>query len=97
MSTQAVRRKTQRNFFDIPSAAHEAGYSPRHFRRIIEEDGIPVMQIGRKFFIVARDLEAWKSTHGEARLRQAIQQLDGWIKRSVESSADAEATEDEDY
>src|SRR3954469_2702321 len=86
MSTQAVQRKTQRNFLDIPSAAYQAGYSPRHFRRIIEEDRIPVMQIGRKYFIVSRDLEAWKSTRGEARLQQAIQQLDGWIKQSVKTS-----------
>ena len=86
MSTQAVQRKPQRNFLDIPSAALQAGYSSRHFRRIIEEDRIPVMQIGRKFFIVTRDLEAWKSTRGEARLEQAIQQLDGWIKQNAKSS-----------
>ena len=66
MSAQAVQRKTQRNFLDIPTAAYEAGYSSRHFRRIIEEDRIPVLQIGRKFFIVSRDLEAWKTTKGEA-------------------------------
>ena len=88
MSAQVVQRKTQRNFLDIPTAAYEAGYSPRHFRRIIEEDRIPVLQIGRKFFIVSRDLEAWKSTKGEARLNQAIQQLDGWIKQSVKTSAE---------
>ena len=96
MSTQAVQRKTQRNFLDIPSAAFQAGYSPRHFRRIIEEDRIPVMQIGRKFFIVARDLEAWKSTRGEARLDQAIQQLDGWMKQSVKNSTEVEPMDDED-
>jgi hypothetical protein len=88
MSTTAVQRKTQRNFLDIPSAAFQAGYSSRHFRRIIEEDRIPVMQIGRKYFIVTRDLEAWKSTRGEARLEQAIQQLDGWLKQSVRNSAE---------
>ena len=88
MSTQAVQRKRQRNFLDIPSAALQAGYSSRHFRRIIEEDRIPVMQIGRKFFIIVRDLEAWKSTRGEARLEQAIQQLDGWIKLHAKSSTE---------
>ena len=97
MSAQAVHSKTQRNFLDIPSAAFEAGYSPRHFRRIIEEDRIPIMQIGRKFFIVARDLEEWKSTRGEARLEQAIQQLDGWIKQNVQHSAEpVENFEDEE-
>lgn len=87
MSTTAVPRKTQRNFLDIPSAAFQAGYSSRHFRRIIEEDRIPVMQIGRKYFIVSRDLETWKSTRGEARLQEAIQQLDGWLKQSVSRSS----------
>ena len=77
MSAEAAARKTQRNFLDIPSAAVQAGYSPRHFRRIIEEDRIPIMQIGRKFFIVTRDLENWKSTRGEARTDQAVHQLDG--------------------
>ena len=33
-------RKMQKRFWDIPSAAVQAGYSSRHFRRIIEEDGI---------------------------------------------------------
>ena len=69
MSTHAVH-KTQKNFLDIPTAAGEAGYSPRQFRRIIQKDRIPVMQIGHKYFIVARDLEAWKSSCGEARLQQ---------------------------
>jgi hypothetical protein len=87
MSTDAVQRKAQRNFLDIPSAASQAGYSPRHFRRIIEEDRIPVMQIGRKFFIISRDLEVWKSTHGEARMQQTIQQLDGFTKDRVKEPA----------
>lgn len=98
MSTQTVQRKTQRNFLDIPSAAFQAGYSSRHFRRIIEEDRIPVMQIGRKYFIVTRDLEAWKSTRGEARLSQTIQQLDGWLKQNTEISGakPIDSFEDED-
>ena len=96
MSTSAVQRKTQRNFFDIPSAAFQAGYSSRHFRRIIEEDHIPVMQIGRKFFIVARDLEVWKSTRGEARFQQAVQQLDVWIKQDSAKTPEPVDFDDED-
>ena len=88
MSTSTVQRKTQKNFLDIPSAALQAGYSARHFRRIIEEDRIPVMQIGRKFFIVARDFEAWKSTKGEARYQAAVQQLDLWIKQDANKTAE---------
>ena len=96
MSTQALQRKTQKTYLDIPTAAFQAGYSPRHFRRIIEEDRIPVMQIGRKFFIVTSDLEMWKSTRGEARLDQALQQLDGWIKQNVDPPPEVELPEDED-
>jgi hypothetical protein len=48
-------------FLDIPTAAEMAGFSLRHFRRIIEEDGIPVMQIGRKFFILGRDFTTWQA------------------------------------
>jgi hypothetical protein len=87
MGANTIQRKAQKNFLDIPTAAYEAGYSPRHFRRIIEEDGIPVLQIGRKFFIVSRDFEAWKITKGEARFQQTIQQLDRWIKQSAKESA----------
>src|SRR5499426_3467773 len=89
MGANTAQRKTQRNFLDISSAAYQAGYSPRHFRRIIEEDRIPVMQIGRKYFIVTRDLEAWKSTRGEARLQEAMKQLDGWIKDGCRNLVEA--------
>jgi hypothetical protein len=56
-------RKMQKRFWDIPSAAVVAGYTSRHFRRIIEEQGIPVMRIGRKFFILGRDFENWQSAN----------------------------------
>jgi hypothetical protein len=65
--------RTQRRFWDIPSAAVEAGYSSRHFRRIIEEEGIPVMRIGRKFFILGRDLENWQLTHRTPKLQEVKQ------------------------
>jgi len=84
MNPQAVQRKTQTHLLDIPSAAFQAGYSPRHFRRIIEEDHIPVKRIGEKYFITVADLETWKSTHGEARLDQCLKQLDVWLKNTEE-------------
>ena len=97
MGANTIQRKAQKNFLDIPTAAFQAGYSPRHFRRIIEEDSIPVLQIGRKFFIVSRDFEEWKSTKGEARFTQAIQQLDRWIKQGTrESVPTMDDFEDED-
>jgi hypothetical protein len=49
-------------FLDIPTAAELAGFSIRHFRRIIEEDRIPIVQIGRKFFILGRDFSNWESS-----------------------------------
>jgi hypothetical protein len=66
---------TQRRFWDIPSAAVQAGYSSRHFRRIIEEDGIPVMRIGRKFFILGRDFEQWRSGQRAAKVENAQKTL----------------------
>jgi hypothetical protein len=49
-------------FLDIPTAAEMAGFSLRHFRRIIEEDSIPIVQIGRKFFILGRDFTNWQAS-----------------------------------
>ena len=54
--------KKQKMFLDIPNAAELAGFSIRHFRRIIEEDRIPIVQIGRNFFILGRDFENWQAT-----------------------------------
>ena len=54
-------------FLDIPTAAEMAGFSIRHFRRIIEEDHIPIVQIGRKFFILGRDFSTWESSKKKKR------------------------------
>ena len=63
MLTQESTGVPQRTkmFLDIPTAAGMAGFSLRHFRRIIEEDRIPIVQIGRKFFILGRDFSTWES------------------------------------
>ena len=63
MNSQSVDTKSQKPkmFLDIPAAADLAGFSLRHFRRIIEEDEIPIVQIGRKFFILGRDFSSWES------------------------------------
>jgi hypothetical protein len=49
-------------FIDIPTAAGMAGFSLRHFRRLIEEDQIPIVQINRKFFILSRDFNNWEAS-----------------------------------
>ena len=49
----------KRTFLDIPNAAGLAGFSVRHFRRIIEDQHIRIVQIGRKFFILGADFERW--------------------------------------
>jgi len=67
MSVNAKDSRLQRRFWDIPSAAVRAGYSSRHFRRIIEEQGIPVMRIGRKFFILGSDFENWQTSQESAK------------------------------
>ena len=63
MLTETVPSSAHRvkMFLDIPTAAEMAGFSIRHFRRIIEEDRIPIVQIGRKFFILGRDFMSWES------------------------------------
>jgi len=64
MSTQPATTAEPRTkmFLDIPTAAELAGFSIRHFRRIIEEDCIPIVQIGRKFFILGKDFSTWESS-----------------------------------
>jgi excisionase family DNA binding protein len=58
LNAESPRSKT---FLTIPEAAERAGFSVRHFRRIIHHDRIPVIQIRRKFFILDRDLQNWKA------------------------------------
>ncbi|HEX4999599.1 MAG TPA: helix-turn-helix domain-containing protein [Terriglobia bacterium] len=53
--------ETKRMFLDIPNAAQLAGFSVRHFRRIIEDEQIRVVQIGRKFFILGSDFGEWQA------------------------------------
>jgi len=58
-STEGVTVK--KTFLDIPNAAELAGFSVRHFRRIIEEERIRIVQNGRKFFILGADFERWQA------------------------------------
>ena len=67
MSKSELQVPKKKKFWDIPSAAEQAGFSPRYFRRIIEEENIPILQIGRKFFFLGRDLETWRTTQGGKR------------------------------
>jgi hypothetical protein len=69
MLTETGSNTTTRTkmFLDIPTAAELAGFSIRHFRRIIEEDRIPIVQIGRKFFILGRDFSDWETTKKQKR------------------------------
>jgi hypothetical protein len=74
--------KASKMFLDIPSAAYQAGYSLKHFRRVLDEDRIPVIQIGNKCFILVQDFEQWKATYSDARLQRALDQIDKWIQES---------------
>ena len=60
-ATETVAPKKM--FLDIPNAAGLAGFSVRHFRRIIEEERIRIVQIGRKFFIMGADFERWQASN----------------------------------
>jgi hypothetical protein len=81
MNLQVIPGRTQ--LLDIPSAALQAGYTTRDFRKIIKEDGIPMLTIGQKNFIIARDFEQWNSTHGEARFNECIKQLDRLLQEAA--------------
>ena len=72
MSQHGAAQARTKTFLDVSTAARLAGFSIRHFRRIIEEDEIPIMQIGRKFFIVAANFEQWKATHGQKRVGSCL-------------------------
>jgi excisionase family DNA binding protein len=66
LKTESPATKT---FLTIPEAAERAGFSARHFRRIIENERIPVIQIRQKFFILGRDFQSWKSRNSPEHLR----------------------------
>ena len=59
-STDGIAIK--RTFLDIPNAAGLAEFSVRPFRRIIEDERMRIVQIGRKFFILGADFERWQAT-----------------------------------
>ena len=65
--TMTATEPRTKMFLDIPTAAELAGFSIRHFRRIIEEDRIPIVQIGRKFFILGRDFQSWETSKRDKR------------------------------
>ena len=83
MSRQIGTDNPRKKFLDIPTAAQVAGFSSRHFRKIIEEDRIPVQQIGTKMFVEMEDLETWKSTRGETRLQAALQSVEEWLREEA--------------
>jgi hypothetical protein len=60
MKATATVSTAKKTFLDIPNAAGMAGFSTRHFRRIIEEERIRVLTIGRKFFILSADFDRWQ-------------------------------------
>lgn len=55
-------QKIKRVFLSIPHAAELAGFSVRHFRRILEEEKMRIVQIGHKFFILVTDFERWQNS-----------------------------------
>ena len=65
--TMTTTQPKTKMFLDIPTAAEMAGFSIRHFRRIIEEERIRIVQIGRKFFILGRDFQSWESSKRDKR------------------------------
>jgi hypothetical protein len=50
-----------RTFLGIRDAASLAGFSARHFRRILKEKLVPRVKIGRRVFILGTDFERWQA------------------------------------
>jgi predicted DNA-binding transcriptional regulator AlpA len=50
-----------KTFLAIPDAASLAGFSRRHFRRIIKDTLIRRVKIGRRVFILAADFNRWQA------------------------------------
>jgi hypothetical protein len=90
-TTSTARKKV----LDIPTAARFAGFSSRHFRKIIQEDRIPVTQIGTKMFIVEEDFETWKSSCGETRFQTALQCIDEWLREDEERARRLQREQDD--
>ena len=56
-------------FTDFVDAAKLAGYSTRHFRRLADDGQIKFTRIGRKFWVLTRDLEAWIASRTGSKLQ----------------------------
>jgi hypothetical protein len=73
--TENSEGRTPKRLWDIPSAAVQAGYSSLQFRRILEEDGIPVLQIGRKTFILGTVFENWQLTRRQSEPKRVLREV----------------------
>jgi len=45
----------------IQNAAVLSGFSIRHFRRVVKEERIRTVQIGKKIFLVGVDFRRWQA------------------------------------
>ena len=66
-AAETISQEPIRTFLGVPAAAELAGFSIRHFRRIIEEGRIPVIEIRRKFFILGNDFNTQKTIQKKRR------------------------------
>jgi len=68
-ATTATATQARRRCFGHSTAAELAGFSIRHFRRIIEEDRIPIVQIGPEIFHSGRIFH-WNPARDKGRRRR---------------------------
>jgi len=55
--------RREKIFMNLRNAAEVAGFSERHFRRIIEEERFRVIQVGGKLFILAAEFNRWQAAN----------------------------------
>jgi hypothetical protein len=67
---QSPNLPSQKMFLEMSAAAAAAGFSLRHFRRILQHTGIRRIKIGRRFFVIVEDLQRWKDAQRSSRIGQ---------------------------
>jgi excisionase family DNA binding protein len=68
---------SSRVFLGLETAAELVGVTTRHFRRIVEEDGIRTIQIGRKCFILGTDFSDWARSRNLQDLTERVRAQSG--------------------
>jgi hypothetical protein len=63
-TSEGAKNNDEYTFIDIVDSAAHAGFSVRHWRRVLEDSGVEIHEFNeKKFFIVRADLESYLLSH----------------------------------